>query len=273
MWDADTPTISTMLRGMAGEEITVVGPSIDLHSGMYGGAAVNPIRVLASILAELHDADGRVTLEGFYDGVEELPAETRAQWDALGLDEGDFLGAVGLERAAGERDRSLLEQLWSRPTCEINGIDGGYTGEGFKTVIPSRARAKVSFRLVGRQDPERVIAALRAHVAARLPSDCTVEYVSKDGSPAVVMPTDAPPFRRAGAALADEWGREPVRAGCGGSIPVVGHIREILGIDSLLVGFMLEDDAIHSPNEKYALRSFHKGTRSWVRLLDALARG
>ena len=140
-------------------------------------------------------------------------------------------------------------------------------------MIPSEANAKVSFRLVGRQDPDQVRAAFHAHVEARLPPDCSVAYHSKDGSPAIVMPVDAPPFRRAREALTAEWGRPAVAAGCGGSIPVVGRMREILGLDSLLVGFMLDDDAIHSPNEKYALRSFHKGTRSWVRILDALSRG
>jgi len=272
MWDTDTPTISTMLRGMVGEEITVTGASLDLHSGMYGGAAINPIRVLTRILADLHDADGRVTLEGFYDGVDEPPAETLAAWASLGQDDAEFLGAVGLSTLAGERGRSVLEQVWSRPTCDVNGIEGGYTGEGFKTVIPSIARAKVSFRLVGRQDPARVRDAFRAHVAARLPPDCTATWTSKDGSPAIVMPIDAPPFEAAREALSAEWPRPAVQAGCGGSIPVVGHIRDILGMDSLLIGFGLDDDAIHSPNEKYALRSFHKGTRSWVRILDALSR-
>ena len=273
MWDADTPTVSTTLRGMVGEEITITGPSLDLHSGMYGGPAMNPIRVLNRILADLHDEEGRVTLDGFYDGVDEPSAETLAEWEALGLEESEFLGAVGLSNAAGERGRSVLEQIWSRPTCDVNGISGGYTGEGFKTVIPSKASAKVSFRLVGRQDPDQVRSAFHTHVESRLPPDCSVAYRSKDGSPAIVMPVDAPPFRRAREALTTEWGRPAVAAGCGGSIPVVGRMREILGLDSLLVGFMLDDDAIHSPNEKYALRSFHKGTRSWVRILDALARG
>jgi len=273
MWDANTPTVSTMLRGMVGEELTITGPSLDLHSGMYGGAAINPIRVLTRILADLHDDTGRVTLEGFYDGVDEPSAETLAEWASLEQDESAFLGAVGLTTPAGEQGRSVLEQVWSRPTCDVNGIDGGYTGEGFKTVIPSIARAKVSFRLVGRQDSAAVRQAFEAHVAARLPADCTASYKSKDGSPAIVMPVDAPAFRAARDALTAEWDRPAVQAGCGGSIPVVGHIREILGMDSLLVGFMLDDDAIHSPNEKYALRSFHKGTRSWVRILDALARG
>ena len=272
MWDAHTPTISTMLRGMVGEEITITGPSLDLHSGMYGGPAINPIRVLTKILADLHDESGRITLPGFYDGVEELSNEVREQWESLKHDDNAFLNSVGLTTPAGEQGYSVLEQIWSRPSCDVNGISGGYTGEGFKTVLPSIAQAKVSFRLVGQQDPTKVQKAFYEHVAARLPADCTASYTTKDGSPATVMPVDAPAFKRAQQALTEEWNKEAVYAGCGGSIPVVGHIKDILGMDSLLVGFMLDDDAIHSPNEKYSLTSYHKGIRSWVRILAALAR-
>ena len=272
MWDAHTPTISTMLRGMVGEEITITGPSLDLHSGMYGGPAINPIRVLTKILADLHDESGRITLPGFYDGVEELSDEVREQWESLKHDDNAFLNSVGLTTPAGEQGYSVLEQIWSRPSCDVNGISGGYTGEGFKTVLPSIAQAKVSFRLVGQQDPTKVQKAFYEHVAARLPADCTASYTTKDGSPATVMPVDAPAFKRAQQALTEEWNKEAVYAGCGGSIPVVGHIKDILGMDSLLVGFMLDDDAIHSPNEKYSLTSYHKGIRSWVRILAALAR-
>lgn len=272
MWDAQTPTISTMLRGMVGEEVTITGPSLDLHSGMYGGPAINPIRVLTKILADLHDETGRITLPGFYDGVKELSDEVRTQWDSLNHDGSAFLKSVGLSTPAGEKGYSVLEQIWSRPTCDVNGISGGYAGEGFKTVLPSIAQAKISFRLVGQQDPVKVQKAFYEHVAARLPADCTASYKTKDGSPATVMPVDAPAFKRAQQALTEEWNKEAVYAGCGGSIPVVGHIKDILGMDSLLVGFMLDDDAIHSPNEKYSLTSYHKGIRSWVRILDALAR-
>lgn len=272
MWDTNTPTVSTRLRGMVGEQLTITGPSLDLHSGMYGGPAINPIRVLNRILADLHDETGRITLDGFYDGVDEPSEAELAEWASLGQDESAFLGEVGLSTPAGELGRSVLEQIWSRPTCDVNGIIGGYTGAGFKTVIPSKASAKISFRLVGRQDPDQVRQAFAAHVAARLPPDCTADYVSKDGSPAIVMPVDSAPFQAARDALTAEWGTPAVNAGCGGSIPVVGHLREILGMESLLVGFGLDDDAIHSPNEKYSLRSFHKGIRSWVRILAALGK-
>jgi len=270
MWDTKTPTISTMLRGMVGEEIEISGPSLDLHSGMYGGPAINPIRVLTRILSDLHDEDGRITLEGFYDGVDEIPDQIRQQWKQLDHDDAEFLGQVGLSHPAGESAYTALEQIWARPTCDVNGIEGGYTGDGFKTVLPSKATAKISFRLVGSQDPDKIRKAFQDHVNARLPPDCSVTYKSKNGSPATVMPVDAPQFKQAQQALSDEWENDAVYAGCGGSIPVVGHIKNILGMDSMLIGFMLDDDAIHSPNEKYSLNSFHKGIRSWVRILHAL---
>ncbi len=271
MWDSETPTISTMLRGMVGEEITITGPSLDLHSGMYGGPAINPIRVLTRILADLHDDQGRITLPGFYDGVPRIPEEVRAQWASLHHDDTGFLESVGLSQPAGEADYSVLEQIWARPTCDVNGISGGYTGDGFKTVLPSKAMAKVSFRLVGDQDPIQIQQALYKHIEDRLPPDCTASYLTKDGSRATVMPVEAPAFKQAQQALTQEWEKDAVYAGCGGSIPVVGHIKKILDMDSLLIGFMLDDDAIHSPNEKYSLKSYHKGIRSWVRILDALA--
>jgi acetylornithine deacetylase/succinyl-diaminopimelate desuccinylase-like protein len=271
MWNATTPAITTMLRGMSAEEITIEGPSLDLHSGMYGGPARNPIRVLTEILGRLHDENGRVTIPGFYDGVSDIPPSLKAQWDGLGFDEGAFLGDVGLSAAAGETQYSALEQIWSRPTAEINGISGGYTGEGFKTVLPSKAMAKVSFRLVSQQDPDAIQSAFRAFIEDALPEDCTVSYKTKNGSPAIELPMDNPAFEKARQALSDEWPNDGVFAGCGGSIPVVGHFLDILNMPSLMVGFGLEDDAIHSPNEKYNLTSFHKGTRSWARILHALA--
>jgi acetylornithine deacetylase/succinyl-diaminopimelate desuccinylase-like protein len=268
----DTPGIVTMLRGLLGEELTITGPNKDLHSGMFGGAAINPIRVLATILAGLHDDQGRVTVPGFYDGVPELPEDIRAQWEGLGFDHGAFLGEVGLSHPAGEQDRSALEMIWSRPTCEINGIGGGYQGDGFKTVLPSKASAKVSFRLVGQQDPLKIREAFRAYVQSMLPPDCLVEFKDHGASPASVMATDHPAFEAARAALSDEWPQEAAFIGSGGSIPVAGYFKSLLGMDSMLIGFGRDDDQIHSPNEKYDLECFHKGIRSWARVLDALAR-
>ncbi len=267
MWDADTPAIPTMLRGLAGIEFSVHGPSIDLHSGIYGGPAINPIRVITRILGDLHDDSGRVTLSGFYDGVDAIPAAIKAQWASLNFDAAGFLGDIGLSAPAGEAGYSALEQIWSRPTAEINGIWGGYSGAGFKTVLPATASAKVSFRLVGDQDPEKILASFKTRIETRLPADCSVSYITKESARATVLPTEAPEFGKARAALAREWGKPAVFIGSGGSIPVVGHFLEILGMNSLLIGFAHKEDAIHSPNEKYDLRSFHKGIRSWVRVL------
>ncbi|ORE98200.1 M20/M25/M40 family metallo-hydrolase [Aurantimonas sp. 22II-16-19i] len=273
MWNRETPAISTGLRGMVGEEVVVRAASRDLHSGYYGGAAQNPIHVLAKILAEMHDADGRVTIPGFYDGVEELPEAVRQSWERLDFSEADFLGEVGLSVPSGEKGRSVLEQTWSRPTAEVNGIAGGYNGKGFKTVIAAEASAKVSFRLVFSQDPDKIRAAFRAFVEARLPADCTAEFHAHGGSPAIQLPFDSPLLAKARGALSDEWPKPAVMIGMGGSIPVVGEFKSRLGMESLLIGFGLGDDAIHSPNEKYEMTSFHKGQRSWARVLAALGEG
>ncbi len=266
----DTPTIVTRLRGLVGEEVIIRGAHKDLHSGLYGGAAINPIRVLTRIIAGLHDDSGRITLPGFYDGVRDLPPDIAAQWQGLGFDHGAFLGEVGLSTPAGEQGRSALEMIWSRPTCEVNGITGGYTGEGFKTVLPAEARAKISFRLVAGQNPEAIRTAFRAHVRAQLPPDCSVEFIPHGGAPASEMATTHPAFEAARAALSDEWPKPAAYVGSGGSIPIAGYFKDILGMDAMLIGFARDDDQIHSPNEKYALESFHKGIRSWARILARL---
>ena len=271
MWNRRTPAITTMLRGLLLEEIVVRGPNRDLHSGMFGGPAINPIRVLSRMIADLHDEHGRVAVPGFYDGVEELPEEIAEQWRGLDFEEGKFLAGVGLSSSAGEEDRSVLEQIWSRPTCDVNGVVGGYTGAGSKTVLPAQASAKVSFRLVGRQDPDRIRESFRAFIRKRLNRDCRVEFLSHGGSPALTLPIASEALTRARRALHQEWGREPALVGCGGSIPIVGSFKRDLHMDSLMVGFALDDDRIHSPNEKYELTSFQKGARSWARILHALA--
>ncbi|MBR0672875.1 M20/M25/M40 family metallo-hydrolase [Roseomonas soli] len=272
MWDAQTPAIVTMLRGLCGEEVIIHAADRDLHSGFYGSAAANPNRILARILADLHDADGRVTLPGFYDGVPELPEALREQWASLGFSAEAFLGAIGLSVPAGEKGRSALEMVWSRPTCEINGMGGGYQGDGFKTVIPAVASAKVSFRLVFDQDPHAIRKAFREHVRARLPADCRVEFKEHGAGQAIRFPIEDPAFAKARDALSAEWGKPAVFIGGGGSIPVTHQLKQSLGMDVVLAGFGLEDDRIHSPNEKYNLVSFHKGIRSWARILEALSR-
>jgi acetylornithine deacetylase/succinyl-diaminopimelate desuccinylase-like protein len=205
MWNAETPSVTTSLRGLVYEEVRVTCADRDLHSGLFGGAAQNPIRILSRILAAMHDDKGRVTIPGFYDGVPELPADIKTDLAGLGLTAEQFLGQVGLKIPAGESDRMVIEQITTRPTAEINGIMGGYTAEGAKTVIPGEAMAKVSFRLVGDQNPDRISEAFRTFVRARIPADCSVEFKNFTG------------------------------------------------------------------NEKYDLTSFHKGARSWARILAALA--
>jgi acetylornithine deacetylase/succinyl-diaminopimelate desuccinylase-like protein len=271
MWDPATPLITTSLRGLVYEEVRLTCADRDLHSGIFGGAAQNPLRVLSKILAGLYDDNGRVTLWGFYDGVHELPADIKQDLANLNLTPDDFLAPVGLKASAGEKDRMLIEQIATRPTAEINGIIGGYTGEGAKTVIPSHAMAKVSFRLVEGQDPDKIRETFRAFVRARLPVDCKVEFASFGTAPAVQVPFDNPALAKTRAALAAEWGRKALTVGEGGSIPIVADFKNVLGMDTIMVGFALDDDRVHSPNEKYDLTSFHKGTRSWARILAAMA--
>jgi acetylornithine deacetylase/succinyl-diaminopimelate desuccinylase-like protein len=271
MWDKATPAITTSLRGLCGEEIVIRAADRDLHSGFYGSAARNPNHVLARIIADLRDEDGRVTVPGFYDGVPVLPDALREGWAKLGFSEEAFLGEVGLSVPAGEKGRSALEMVWSRPTCEVNGMGGGYQGAGFKTVIPAEAHAKISFRLVFDQDPHAIRAAFRDFVKARIPSDCSVEFHEHGSGTAVAFDTSGPVFQTAQAALTEEWGKDAAFVGGGGSIPVTTLIKDRLGVDVVMVGFGLADDRIHSPNEKYELASFHKGIRSWARILAGLA--
>jgi acetylornithine deacetylase/succinyl-diaminopimelate desuccinylase-like protein len=271
-WDRETPAITTMLRGIAHCELAIQGPSRDLHSGMYGSAAINPIRALTRILGALHGDDGRVQIPGFYDGIVEPRPEQLAAWAALGFDEAEFLGDVGLKTPAGETGRSVLEQIWARPTAEVNGIYGGYTGAGSKTVIPAEAAAKLSFRLVSGMDPDRVLKAFEAFVAKNLHPDCRYEIRDPHGSPAIGFDTTAPYLKAAATALEEEWGKPAALIGSGGSIPIVRSFKTLLGMDTLLTGFALDDDRIHSPNEKYNVTSFEKGARSWARMLAKLGK-
>jgi acetylornithine deacetylase/succinyl-diaminopimelate desuccinylase-like protein len=272
LYEDRLPAISTQLRGLAKSEFTIHAATRDLHSGAYGGLARNPLHVMAQLLANLHAPEGHVTIPGFYDDVAELSDTLRSQWQGLAFNHAAYLGDVGLSVPAGEQDRTPLEILWSRPTAEVNGMWGGYNGAGFKTVLPAQAHAKVSFRLVSKQDPAKILTAFRAWAEARIPADCRIEWHDGiEGSPASVMSIDDPAFEQARAALTEEWGKPAVFVGEGGSIPIAGYFKTILGMDAMLVGFAKDDDQIHSPNEKYDLDSFHKGIRSWARILARIA--
>ncbi|MBV9262536.1 MAG: M20/M25/M40 family metallo-hydrolase [Pseudolabrys sp.] len=271
MWDAKTPAVTTSLRGLVYEDVKVTCADRDLHSGVFGGAAQNPIRILAHILGQMHDENGRVTIPGFYEGVHDLPPGIKADLKALDLTPQKFLGPIGLKESSGEKDRMLIEQIITRPTAEFNGIVGGYTGEGAKTVIPGQATAKVSFRLVGDQDPQKIRDAFRRFVKERMPNDCKVEFGNFGLAPPIQLSFENPALNKARAALTEEWGKKAVTVGAGGSIPIVGDFKSVLGMDSLLVGFALDDDRVHSPNEKFDLNCYHKGIRSWARILAALS--
>ena len=223
-----------------------------------------------SALGQLKDARGRVQLAGFYDGVREVPAAVAAQWAALKFDESRFLGDIGLSVPYGEAGRGALERLWARPTCDINGIWGGYAGAGSKTVIASEAGAKVSFRLVPGQDAAKVVAAFQQFMQDHVPPDAKLSFQTFGAGTGLQIPADNRFVRAAAAALEAEYGKPPAMIGSGGSIPVVETLLNELGLNALLMGFGLDDDQVHSPNEKFEVRCFHKGLRTHARLLGAL---
>lgn len=271
MLEVDRPAITYMLRGLVYLEARLTGPSRDLHSGMYGGAVPNPLNVLTRILGALHDGDGRVQIPGFYDDVVEVGADELRSWRELGLDEAAFLADVGLTRSQGEAGRGLLERIWARPTCDINGIWGGYAGEGSKTVIPSRAGAKLSCRLVPDQDPDKVMAGLERFLRERLPPDCRLELIDHGRGRPVRVATDSPWLRAARRGIEDVFGRSPALIGSGGSIPITAPLRELLGVEVLFVGFGLDDDRVHSPNEKFELACYRNGIRTHAAMLARFA--
>jgi acetylornithine deacetylase/succinyl-diaminopimelate desuccinylase-like protein len=271
MFAKGIPSILSSLRGMAYFQIDVQGPAVDLHSGSYGGAVVNPAMALARILATMHDESGKVAIPGFYDAVRPFPDAVRAQMRSLPFDEEHFRAETGAPALGGEAGYTVLERLWTRPTCEVNGLLSGYTGEGAKTVLPSKAMAKVSCRLVPDQDPKEIERLMQAHVARVAPAGVTVTATHLHGGRPWRADLAGPLFDAAKAALAEVFGREPVVTGEGGSIPVVGDFERILGAPVLLVGFGLPGENAHAPNEWMSLENYDKGMRAMARLYERYA--
>jgi acetylornithine deacetylase/succinyl-diaminopimelate desuccinylase-like protein len=265
------PAITYGLRGLVYEEVFLSAAGHDLHSGIFGGAVPNPANVLCGLLGSLHDADGRVTVPGFYDDVVPLTDAERDMWRKLPFDEAEFLSEAGLAGTVGEKGFSNIERRWARPTLDINGLTSGYQGHGAKTIIPAKASAKVSMRLVPRQDPKRIREAFEEMLRAKCPKSVKIEFATHGGSPAVLVPIDGPAMKLAADAVAIGFGKRPTFIREGGSIPVVGLLKNVLGIDTLLVGFGLPDDRLHSPNEKFDLDCLYNGTRAAAALYGKLA--
>jgi acetylornithine deacetylase/succinyl-diaminopimelate desuccinylase-like protein len=273
MFAPGLPSILSSLRGLAYFQIDVQGPAQDLHSGSYGGAVVNPAMALARILATLHDANGHIAIPGFYDAVREWPAAVRAQMKSLPFDEAHFRAETGAPALGGEKGYTVLEQLWTRPTCEVNGLLSGYTAEGAKTVLPAKAMAKVSCRLVPDQDPAEIERLMKAHVAKVAPKGVTVTVTHLHGGKPWRAELTGPLFDAARRALAAAFGREPVITGEGGSIPVVGDFERILGVPVALIGFGLPGENAHAPDEWMSVENFTKGMRAIATLWDELGAG
>jgi len=265
------PAITYGLRGIAYYELRLTGPRQDLHSGTFGGAVVNPAGALVKMLAALKDEQGRVTVPGFYDDVLPLSPQESEQFAALPFDEGKFAEQIGVSALGGEHGYSTLARRWARPTCDINGLASGYQGEGAKTILPARAMAKFSFRLVPDQDPQKITAALRTMLEGLCPAGVDMELIDFHGAPGVVVSLDSPYVKAAARAIEEGFGRPPVYIREGGSIPVVNTFREQLAADVLLLGWGLDDDNTHSPNEKFHLADFHRGIRSSAHLWRQLS--
>ena len=266
------PAITYGLRGIAYFELKLTGPKQDLHSGVFGGAVSNPAIALSKMLGGLIDAEGRITVPGFYDDVTPLTAAERAEFAALPFDENGFRDQLAVETLAGEKGFTTIERRWARPTFDVNGLTSGYQGEGAKTVLPARASAKFSFRLVPKQDPHKVADGVRRRLTELLPPGIKMDLVEHHGAPGVVMPLESPYLQAAAAAIEAGFGRRPVFIREGGSIPIVNTFAQVLGADVLLVGWGQNDDNPHSPNEKFSLADFHRGIRASAALWSELAK-
>lgn len=271
LYAADVPSMALSLRGMAALQLRLETAATDLHSGMYGGVAPNALHALARLVATLHDDDGRVAVDGFYEGVRPVPAEEAAEWAALPFDEDALRTELGATRLIGGADHPPLERLWARPTLDVHGIWGGFQGEGIKTVIPREATAKLSCRLVGDQDPHTTLALLERHLRDRCPPEAklTIEWTLPGATP-MRVPRDTPLVATAREALAEGYGSEPLFFGSGWSVPVAALVKQRLGVDSLLLGFGLPTDGAHAPNEHFDLSNLERGTRTMVAFLSSV---
>jgi acetylornithine deacetylase/succinyl-diaminopimelate desuccinylase-like protein len=273
MHGPDLPALCYGLRGLVYTEIRVTGPDRDLHSGTYGGAVSNPLNALAQIIARLRDPEtGKVLVPGFYDDVRPLGEQERRELNALPFDEADYARDLGVDALPGEQGYSVIERTGARPTCDVNGIFGGYQGAGAKTIIASWGGAKISMRLVPDQDPKKIIASFTDYVRRVAPPGVKVDIVFAHGSPGVLVDLSGPIVEAAMDAMAEVWGNRPVRLREGGSIPIVGTFSQVLGVPVLLLGFGLADDRLHSPNEKFNVSHFYGGIRSVATLLDKVGR-
>jgi acetylornithine deacetylase/succinyl-diaminopimelate desuccinylase-like protein len=266
------PAITYGLKGLAYFELHVQGANRDLHSGTYGGAVANPLNALATLLAGLKGEDGKIQIAGFYDAVKPLEEWERAAFAKLPFSEAAFQADLGVTALTGEADYTTQERKWARPTCDVHGLFGGYAGPGPKTVLPCKGGAKLSFRLVPDQDPKTIDRLFREHVRKFTPPGVTIEVITQHGAPAVLVNVDTPGFRAAVRAIEAGFGTKPVFMREGGSIPVVGLLKEHLNVDTLLLGWGQNDDNLHGPNEKFCLADFHRGIKAGAHLLEELAR-
>ncbi|MCK6617311.1 MAG: dipeptidase [Cyclobacteriaceae bacterium] len=268
----DHPSITVGLRGLSYVEVEVTGPNRDLHSGVYGGAVANPINVLAKMIASLHDENGRVTIPGFYDKVVELSAADREALNKAPFDLTQYKKELAIDEVQGENGYTTLERTGIRPTLDVNGIWGGYTGEGAKTVLPSKAFAKISMRLVPNQENHEITELFTKHFLSIAPKSVKVKVTPLHGGQAAVTPTDSKAFKAASTAFEEVWGKRPIPTRDGGSIPIVALFKKELGLDTVLMGFGLDSDAIHSPNEHYGVKNFLLGIETIIAFYNHYAR-
>jgi acetylornithine deacetylase/succinyl-diaminopimelate desuccinylase-like protein len=260
----DTPSITVGLRGLSYMEVEVTGPNRDLHSGVYGGAVANPINVLSEMIASMHDKNGRIAIPGFYDKVTELTKEERTALNKAPFDLDEYKKELAIDDIKGEVGYTTLERTGTRPTLDVNGIWGGYTGEGAKTVLPSKASAKISMRLVPNQDSNEITELFTKHFKSIAPKSVKVKVTAHHGGQPAVTPTDSKAFKAASSAFEEVWGKTPIPTRDGGSIPIVSLFKKELGLDTVLMGFGLDSDAIHSPNEHYGIKNFLIGIETIV---------